>query len=130
MRQRDPGIGGYRDGRGDTGNDLERNSVRGQRFRFLAAAPEDERITALEPYHPEAAPGAIEQQRGYDLLFDALGAAVLADQQTLGVWRSVVEQTRVRQVVVDHDVGAPQAAHAIERDQPRRARSGANQVDG
>ena len=76
----------------------------------------------------QAAPRALEQQLGDDRLLDPLAAAVLADQDALRLRRRVVEQPRAGQVVVDHDVGARQAAHAVERDQPRRARPRADQI--
>ncbi len=56
MRQRDSRIGGNTRRRRDAGHDLERNIPARQRFDFLAAASENKRIAAFQPYHPFALP--------------------------------------------------------------------------
>ena len=48
MRDRDPGRGGHGGERRDAGHDLERDLRLGERERLLAAAPEDERVAALQ----------------------------------------------------------------------------------
>ena len=46
------------------GHDLERHPGGRERQRFLAAAPEHERVAALQPHHAAAAARGANQQRG------------------------------------------------------------------
>ena len=48
MGQRKAGVGSAAGGGGDAGNDFEGNAGGGQRLQFLAAAPEDEGVAALQ----------------------------------------------------------------------------------
>src|SRR5438128_2461596 len=64
-----------------------------------------------------------------DVLFDARAATMLTHQNALGVLRCMIEQSRVGEIVVDHDVGALQAIAAAQREQPWISRTGADQVD-
>ena len=49
MRDRDAGVGRHRHRGAHAGHDLERNPGRRERFGFFAAAPEHERVAALQP---------------------------------------------------------------------------------
>ena len=51
MRDRDARIRWDRDRARDAGNDLKRNAGLSQRARFLAAAPEHERVATLQSAH-------------------------------------------------------------------------------
>ena len=42
---------------GNAGDDFKRYARRRERFQFLAAAPEHERVAALEPHHAFARAG-------------------------------------------------------------------------
>ena len=59
----DAGIGGCRDPGRDAGHDLELDPRRAQRLALLAAAPEDERVAALQPNHALAAARRLDQHR-------------------------------------------------------------------
>src|SRR3546814_15230973 len=48
-------------GGSDARNHLERNAMGRQLFDFFTATSEDERITALQPHHPLALPGQVDQ---------------------------------------------------------------------
>ena len=81
---RDPGVGGRGDRRRDAGHDLERDAGGREGLRLLAAAPEDERVAALEPHH-ETAREAMLDEAGVDLL---LGHGVAASGRFDGVDRA------------------------------------------
>ena len=70
-----PAADGHRRERRDAGDDLDRDTGRGERERLLAAAAEHERVAALEPDDVEAlarrsstsssfTPGLVERRRG------------------------------------------------------------------
>ena len=61
VRERDAGISGAAVRSGDAGHDLERYLRVGELFDLLAAATEDERITALEPRDALAAKRMVHQ---------------------------------------------------------------------
>ena len=128
MGERNAGVGGNGDRRRDAGNDLEGDAGRRQRLGLLAAAAENEGITALESDDALALPRSGDEQPDDLVLFDTLTAAVLADQHALGPLRGVVEQARIGQVVVDDHIAALQAAHSIDGDQPGASRPGADQI--
>ena len=51
------------------------------------------------------------------------------DVDLLGVGARVPEQARVHEMIVHHDVGRRETVQAANRDEPRIARAGANQID-
>ena len=51
MSYRNSGIGGRRDGRRNSRDNLEVNSSRGQRFRFFAPASENKWIASLQTHY-------------------------------------------------------------------------------
>ena len=70
---------------GDAGHDLERDAGLAQHQRLLAAAPEHERVAALEA-HDAAAGARVLDQQPVDLVLRHLRpAALLADVDQLGV---------------------------------------------
>src|SRR5207237_8421532 len=66
MRERHARIRRDAKWRGHAGDDFEWHARIGKRLGLLPPAPEDKRIAALEPYHIQAAAGAIDQH-GADL---------------------------------------------------------------
>ena len=62
MRDGNPRVRRRRHAGGHAGNDLEGHARRGQRLGLLAAAPEHERVAALQPHHPLARPGQLDEQ--------------------------------------------------------------------
>ena len=90
----------------NSGHDFEWNSGVRQSFRFFAAAAEDEGISALQPDHVEAAPSAIDQQRANFLLRRGMIGSLFADIDPFSVFRRILEQIGIRQVIVKDAVGA------------------------
>ena len=129
MRQRDARIGGDAERRRDARNHFERDAGIGQRFGLFAAAPEDERVAALQPDHRQAAPGALDQHGADLFLREGVVGFLLADVEPLGVRRGEVEQRVGRQVVVEDGVGLFEDAAAFDGDELGIAGSGADQVD-
>ena len=88
---RDAGVGGHGDRRGDAGHHLEGDAGRGQGQRLLAAPAEHERVAALEPHHGLAGPAPVDEQ-GVDRVLVDRAAGRLADVDPLGAGRGQVEQ--------------------------------------
>ena len=109
MGDRDAGVGRSGDGRRHARHHLEGDAVAGQLQRFLAAAPEDEGVAALEPRHPQPGLRLFDQQGVDAVLRQLLLPSRLAREHPLGGRRRVVQQRRVRQPVVDDDVRPPPA---------------------
>ena len=95
MGDRDAGVGGHSDRRRDAGHHLERDAGGRERFRLLAAAPEDERVAALEA-NDAFALARLGDEQVVDLLLAEAGAAllrrVLADEDALRFRRRQVEE--------------------------------------
>ena len=72
------GIGQAADPRRNARHDAKRHAAPRQRLGFLAAAPKDERIAALQSQHALALPRQIHQQIGNLVLLAALHARALA----------------------------------------------------
>ena len=102
----------------------------GQRFDLFAAAPEDERIAALQPHHGPAAARALDQHaREISSCVNSCADALLADVDALGMRGRQVEQTLVRQMIVEDRIGALQNLAAFDGDEPGIAGAGADQID-
>ena len=106
------------DAGGNTRNDAERHARGHERQRFLAAAPENKRIPALEPQHPPAVARKLHQPRRDILLLRRRLAAALAgiDDFTIGAGqgqRPVVDQ----RIVHDH-FRLAQPVQGMQRQQP------------
>ena len=85
MRDGDPGVRGGRDRARDPRNDLERDAGRRQCLGLLAAAPEDERVAALEPHDTPARLAVLDEER-VDLVLGHLDVpGGLADRDPHGV---------------------------------------------
>ena len=122
MGDGDARVGGRGDPGGDAGHDLERDARRAQRERLLAAAAEHERVAALQAHDAPARPGALEHQRLGLLLGHRASAALLADEQQLGVRARAVERRRRDQAVVEDHVRARRSARARARSAARGRR--------
>ena len=129
MGDGDPGVGGRRHPGGHPGHHLELDPGRAQGFALLAAAPEHERVAALEA--DDAAPRArrLDQALGDLLLRHRRPARLLADVDELGVVAGAVEGARGDQAVVEDRVGGADQLQRPRRHQARVAGPGADQVD-
>ncbi len=102
--------------------------MRGQQLELLAAAPEHERVTALEPRHALAGARQLQQQLVDPLLLAAL-AGLLADENALGVAPRALEHRLPDQAVVENHVRLLQQLQCAQGQQVRIAGPGADQVD-
>src|ERR1700751_5973180 len=96
MSERQRSTGRRTERRGDAGDDGARDVVRGERFELLAAAPEYERIAALEPSDALSGERVAQQQLMDPLLLAGL-ARCLADENPLGVAADTLEDLRTHQ---------------------------------
>ena len=101
-----------------------------ERLGLLGAAPEDERIAALEA-HDELARQAVLDEAGVGLRLrhrDLPGRLAGVDQQAV---RARLERQLIAgQAVEDEHVGAAHEIEAADGDQPGIAGAGADEVDG
>ena len=96
--------------------------------RFFAAVIEQERVAALQSRHHLAFARLLGNQEADGVLRARVGGPA-ADVDSLGLRRRVVQHVGVHAVVVDDDLGLLQALVAPQRNQVRRARSRANQIN-
>src|SRR5439155_26415509 len=108
--------------------DLERDAGAHALESLLAAATEDEGIAALQAHDPLSGAGAIEEDRRDLLLRQAHTAPVLAREDDLRIGARVGQQRGVREIVVDHDVAALEAAAAADGQEPRVAGTGTDEA--
>ena len=87
---------------------------RRERLGFLAAAPENVRIAALEPHDAFAFARPGHEQRGDFLLRHG---HVFAAGDKFGGWRRQPEQVGIYERVVEHHVGAPEQLRTAQRKQ-------------
>jgi len=128
MGQGNAGIGRATGGGGHPRHHLEGNSGRHQRLDFLAAAPEDERIAALEPQHSPASQGQIHQQLIDVLLRQGVMVRFLADEDPFDPRFQQLQNRRSDQSVVHRDVGLLHQPQRLERQQLGIAGAGAHQI--
>ena len=96
-----------RNRRSDARHHLELDLRARERLGFLAAAPEDKRVAALEPHDDAPLARVLDQHRVQVGLLDAfVRAAAFARVNQLGFGRREPQQFRAYEVVVDDDVGA------------------------
>ena len=118
MRDRDAGIGWYRDGRRNTRHDLERQPILLKQQAFFAAAAEHKRIAALETHDTLAFRRLVHQQLIDIFLLHGMIAGRFAYIDILGIIRSPLKDAVVSQPVVYHDIGHFQAIHCLDADKP------------
>ena len=113
---RDARVGGRADGAGDAGHHLEGDAGGGERLGLLAAAPEHERVAALEPHHAlgRSAPRSTRTALICSWVRSTWPGALPGGDQ-LGARGREREERGRRQPVVHHDVGAPRAARRRAR---------------
>ena len=129
MGQRDAGIRGDPIRRGHTRHDLERDPVVGERFEFLAAAAEDERVTALQAHDTFAFAGEPDEQRADAILRQRVAVAFLADVDELGARSRQRNDFRRHQPVVNDRVGTLDHSQRAQRQQFGVARTSADERD-
>src|SRR5262249_8360233 len=104
--------------------DLERHPRNGERLGLLAAAPEHERVAALQPHDLEPFPAELDEQRVQ------LGLAHVLARDHERILGGLVHELGGDQDVVDERVAGPDEIEPFRRDQPRVAGAGADEPDG
>ncbi len=103
--------------------------MRAQVVDLLAAAPEHERIAALEPHDVLAALRVLDEQLVDLFLRGAAAADELADVEARGVAAREIQDFGGHEPVVHDDIGFLQRAQALQRHQTGIAGTGADQHD-
>ena len=129
VRDRDARVGERGDAGGDAGHDLEGDAGGAQRQRLLAAAAEHERVAALQAHDRLPARARSTISASVCSCGTDVAAALLADEQQLGVGARAVERRVGDQAVVQDHVGARDQLERARRQQAGVAGSGADQVD-
>ena len=119
--ERDAGIARRADRGRDARHDLERDAVLVQEQRFLTAAIEQERIAPLQPRDDLAFARFFHEQVVDGFLVERLRRAE-PDVDLLGFLPRIAEQSRVHEMVVEHDVGGGEVARAACADETRDRR--------
>ena len=127
---RDSCVGGCRDRAGDTGHDFERNARVDEHLGLFAAAAEHERVAALEPHHGRSGLTVLDQRCVDPVLIHGHAARRLPDVDAQRAGRCEIEERRMREPVVHHNVGPRQQLRTPNRDQPGVARPGTDEIDG
>jgi hypothetical protein len=115
MGERYAGVG--RDGNGgtDARHDFERNLRFRQRFRFLAAASENERITALETNNVVARTSVCDENVVDVFLRDAVATRSLTDEYSQRARRDLFKQRGIDQSIIDDDLRPSQQVQTTNR---------------
>src|SRR5690348_15339070 len=108
--------------RGDAGHHNGGNVRLAQSLELLAAAAEDEGITAFETHDSAAATRRLDEATVDLVLADTGLALAPADEHPLGIAARPIEHSLADQIVIEHDVGALQGPQGTERQQIRIAR--------
>ncbi len=122
MRHRDACVRRRGDACRDPWHNAELDPRLTQRKCLLAATPEHEGIAALQPHHLSPGERPLDHQRLRLLLWYRLAAALLTDEQQLGVSARTLQRLSWDQAVVEDRVGA--------RDQLQRTRGQQARVAG
>ncbi len=129
LRYGNAGVGRCCDPRSYTRNYLNCDPALEAGDRFFAAAPEDERVAALQPDDAATGQGVLDHQLVRDFLRYLLAAADLADVDQLCVAARAVERARTDQLVVEDYVGAGKQLCAAQSNQPFIARARSDEVN-
>ena len=100
-----------------------------EELEFLAAAPEDERIAALEPHDTATEARMLEHELVDALLRRGMTARLLADADARGIAARECEHLLRHEAVVQDDVRLLQRAQRIQRQQARISGPGTDQRD-
>ena len=129
MRQRNAGISGNAEGRGDAGHNLERDAGIRQGFGLFPAPPEQKRISALQAHDFEAALAAIDEQRADLFLRESVVGFFLAYVKAFGGGGRQIQQFLRSQMIVENCVRLFEQPLRLDGDEFRISWSSADQVD-
>src|SRR5690606_38106792 len=120
-RQGDACVSGTAERCRNARHDLVRQSRRFQRRCFLAAAPEDERIAALQPAYPFALPYEVDEHPVDGLLLHSGFADSLADRDELRFLAREIEYGFGYEPVIENYIRLAEKLLGAKREQPRVA---------
>src|SRR5262249_25657601 len=100
-----------------------------KRLELFTAPAENKRVAALQPHDVPTAARAIDKHLGNLFLRKLARRALLADINTLGRCRRKIQQTIVREVVVQHGVRAFEHTLPLDRQQPGISRPRSDEID-
>ena len=129
MRYRNSRVGGHRHGRRDARHNFEREPRGGNRLRLLASPSEDERVAPLQPDHHFSLPGLLDDQPIHLILILVPSTASAADIDAFGVRWDMVQQDRIRQVVIEHHIGLLKTLLPAKGEELLVARAGPYEID-
>ena len=109
VRERDAAEGRDGGGAGDARDKLAAYALSVERHELLAAAPEYERVAALQPHDVQPARGVFGHEPDYPVLPGAGPARALADIYALRALRGGGEEPGVNEIVVQHRAAAAEA---------------------
>ena len=125
MRDRNARVIRRRDDGRNARHHFKWNLRRRQSLCFLAAATENVGIAALEPDDAFARARPGDEQRGDFVLRHR---HVFSARDEFGGRRREAEQGGIDERVVEHHVGVPEQFRAAQREQPRVARTGPDEI--
>ena len=128
MRDGDARIGGHGDGRSHAWHDFKRQAVFRQEQGFLAAAPEDEGVAALEAHDAFSFAGELDEEFRDVFLLHRVVARAFSHVDALGFLRHEREDAAVREVVIDDGVGFFETRVRLDRQKPRVSGAGSDKI--
>ena len=129
VSHRYPCICRYGKSAGDTRHDLVRYPVFLKKLKFLAAASEDERVTALEADHVKTLLGLLEQKLVDLALLHGVKARPLANVYLFGIFRYERENTAADECVIHYDISRLYDVSGLQRQEPVVSRACSDKPD-
>jgi hypothetical protein len=126
VREREHRFGSAAERGRDAGDDFDGKPCCANRLDLLAAAPENERVTALEPHDDTTRLHMRYDERIDAILRDRVAIALLGDRDALRRDGRVIQHTRIDETVVNDDVGAAKRLDRPNSEQAGVARTGSN----
>ena len=128
LRQRESKLGAGRQRRRDARHDLVAHAGRLERGNFFLGATEEHRIAAFEANDDRVSLRRVDEPFVDELLRGGVFPAAFADGDLFGAGG---ERHRIgmHQRIVEDDVGLREQFRRAQREQVRRAGSGANEID-
>lgn len=128
MGDRNPGIGRGRHCGRHTWNDFEFDSGRRQRFGLFSTTAKHEGVAAFQTDHDSALLRPLNEHAIDRVLRLILSCSPSAHIHTFRLNRSMREQGRIREIIVDHDIGPLETLLPSESQKLRVPRPGPDQI--
>ena len=128
MRDGDARIGGHGNSRSHARHNRKSEAVFLKQESLLSAAAENKGIAALETRDALALKSQLHEQLADILLPHRVVARALADVDSFRLLRHKVENTAVREIIIDDDVRLEKALQRLESQKPRITRARSDQI--